>query len=139
MLLCAALTHSLYVPQADQRSTERLFGQQHLSALWELPQHHLVRPSSCLMPAPPVLVSTPGTLRCSLQWRAGLAAFQARVLGSAANMHRSATGDPSGAGQAQVALAVATTALALYLASVLGWTRDSVYLVDFSCFNPPER
>ena len=38
-----------------------------------------------------------------------------------------------------MALAVATTALALYLASALGWTRDSVYLVDFSCFNPPER
>ena len=40
---------------------------------------------------------------------------------------------------AQVALAVAVTALGLYLANLLGWTNNKVFLVDFSCFTPPER
>ena len=50
---CTSLSVCL---QADQRSTERLFGQQYLSALWELPQHHLVWPSGCPVPRVPVLV-----------------------------------------------------------------------------------
>ena len=41
--------------------------------------------------------------------------------------------------RAQVALAIAVTALGLYLANLLGWTNNKVFLVDFSCFTPPER
>ncbi|KAK9838154.1 hypothetical protein WJX81_004882 [Elliptochloris bilobata] len=76
LLLGAA---ALALVAADQKNVGRLLGQQHLSALWELPAHQLA------------------------------------------------------------ALAVTMTALGLYLASVLGWTRDNVYLVDFYCFSPPER
>lgn len=39
----------------------------------------------------------------------------------------------------QVAVAIAVTALGLYLANLLGWTNNKVFLVDFSCFTPPER
>ena len=36
-------------------------------------------------------------------------------------------------------MAVAVTAAGLFLASLLGWTNNKVYLLDFACFSPPER